>query len=397
VVDALSLKMPYRLFFGAGPGNIIAAHQSEFAGQMSVTFSSEFEALCKANDAAALMISSGSPAGKLVDGGLILENRPKRRANGWRYHLNEIRYGLGLAIAARRFRATHAFLQSGSTHYFVMSVFRVLGIKVIPIMHNTLWPSGYPEVSAFKRMIRKLDGMFFRYAADAVLTVSPECARQVRALTKSERPSIETFTIQFDAGLFPPLPPPPISGRIVVTFAGRVTRNKGALDIVQIAQEVSARTSVLFHVCGDGPDLELLRHRVAKSDLDDVVKIHGWTEPAELRRILADSHFSIVPTRSDFNEGMAMTVIEPILLGRPVITSPVVPASEVLRDACVLARTDDPSSYADAIIDLAADQERYARLCAACLPLRRVFFDRNQSSQAAMQRVLKATFSPRIG
>jgi glycosyltransferase involved in cell wall biosynthesis len=380
--------MSYRFFFGAGPGNIIAAHQPDFDGVMSVTFSSEFEAFCKATHATALMVSSWSPAETLRDGEFTLENRPKRPASGWRYHIEELRYGLYLAWSALRFGATHAFLQSGSTHYFMMAIFRTFGIKTIPIMHNALWPAGYSKTSALKRAIRWLDGLFFRYGASAVLAVSPECARQVSVLTKGRHAPIEIFTIQFNEELFKPIPPVPLANKVIICFAGRVTENKGALDLIEIARQVSSRMPAEFHLCGDGPDLQRISDLVRDQNLQNVVRIHGWTQPVQLRNILASSHLSIVPTRSDFNEGMAMTAIEAVLLGRPIVTSPVVPAAEVLRNACVLAKTDDPSSYAMTIVDLAADHERYADLCSACLSLREQFFDRSRSCQAAMQTVL---------
>ena len=47
-----------------------------------------------------------------------------------------------------------------------------------------------------------------------------------------------------------------------------------------------------------------------------------------------------------------MTAAEAILVGRPVITNSVVPALEVLRPACVEARTNDVDSYVAAILKL---------------------------------------------
>lgn len=382
--------MKHRFFFGAGPGDIIAAHAAEFSGQMSVTFSSEFEALCAANDADGLLISSCDRLDMLQDGRVRLENRPKRKARGMLYHLEEIRYGVGLALSARRFKATHAFIQSGSTHYFVMVAFRAFGIKVIPILHNTLWPAGLPQTTLIKSAIRRLDGKFFERSAHAILVVSQECSRQIASLAKQRPPRIELFTPQFNENKFQPTPPIPLAeSPLTITFAGRVTEDKGALDLVTIAQKVLAHLDILIHVCGEGHDLDRLRRSVADHHLEKVVVIHGWTAPSDLRQIIASSHLSIVPTRSTFNEGMAMTAVEAILLGRPVITNNVVPAAEVLQGACVIAETDNPESYANEIITLAADHDRYDRLCSACLPLRSQFFNRNMSSQSAMQRVLQ--------
>ena len=100
--------------------------------------------------------------------------------------------------------------------------------------------------------------------------------------------------------------------------------------------------------------------------LEPVVAVRGWTSPQDLRDVLAQSHASIVPTQSSFAEGMAKTAIEAILSGRPVITNRVVPALEVLRPACVEARTDDVDSYVEAILRLINNPNYYRRLCEAC-------------------------------
>ena len=47
-------------------------------------------------------------------------------------------------------------------------------------------------------------------------------------------------------------------------------------------------------------------------ELDQVVNIRGWTAPADLLQVLTQSHAAIVPTRSDFSEGLAMTAAEAV-------------------------------------------------------------------------------------
>lgn len=120
-----------RILFAAGPGNVIGAHKywrlgMDDPGQMSVTFSSEFEQFCEESDLRAYLISSGGPPAKLSDGRFVIEHRPKKMARGIRFHLVEISYGLGLLISALRFRADFAVIQSGTTHFFLLSLFSLL-------------------------------------------------------------------------------------------------------------------------------------------------------------------------------------------------------------------------------------------------------------------------------
>jgi glycosyltransferase involved in cell wall biosynthesis len=184
-------------------------------------------------------------------------------------------------------------------------------------------------------------------------------------------------------------PAQPAARPFRVTFVGRLQAEKGALDIVAMARHAEARAPGLIRwtICGGGSDLDVLRADVAVSKLDDVVIIRGWTTPAELQHVYGESHASIVPTRSSFAEGLAMTAVEAILSGRALITNPVVPALELLQDAAVAAVTDDPTSHADAVLALATDSALYGRLAAACATLGEPFLDRKLGLTAVLHAI----------
>src|SRR5262249_28775718 len=152
---------------------------------------------------------------------------------------------------------------------------------------------------------------------------------------------------------------------------------KGVFDLLEIARKIedSHPNLVRWEVCGRGRDFDELVERHRQLGLCDVVRIRGWTSLGELRDVYRRSHASIVPTRSSFSEGLAMTAAEAILAGRPLITNPVVPALEILRPACVEAKTNDVESHLEAVLKLASDAELYDRLTKACHGLRSQFYD----------------------
>ena len=84
------------------------------------------------------MVSPHTDFGRVDDGLFTIEHRPKRRAAGWQFHFEEMRYVWGLFRSARAFRATIALVDSGTAHYFLFRPFRWFGIQVIPILYNTL-------------------------------------------------------------------------------------------------------------------------------------------------------------------------------------------------------------------------------------------------------------------
>jgi glycosyltransferase involved in cell wall biosynthesis len=123
--------------------------------------------------------------------------------------------------------------------------------------------------------------------------------------------------------------------------------------------------------------------------LESIVDIRGWTPRSAQLEVYARSHASIVPTRSSFCAGLELTAAEAILAGRPLITNPVVPALEVLRPACVAARTDDVDSYVEGVLKLLGDREYYESLRRACPELGEQFFDSEQGLTAVLKRVIE--------
>jgi glycogen(starch) synthase len=388
----------YRVLYAAGPGNVIQAHKHWMANeddptQLSITFSSQFEEFCRDVGASGYIISYHEEKHIFHDGQFILEHRPKPmpNAHGIGYHASEILYGLSLLLTALRHQVDVAILDSGSTHYFVGLLFRLAGIRVVTVLHNTLWPSGYPPKRFVPRLIRWLDSCFFRWAATATIGVSPECIRQVEQLTRGRNRALFQMRPQYRREYFQDRSPPPLHDGLPlrILYAGRIIREKGVFDILEIAGKVESLVpnQVKWEICGTGSDLdELIRwHRMLNLDL--IVSIRGWTSPHDLRALQTACHASIVPTRSGFREGLAMAAVEAVLAGRPVITSSVVPALELLKPACVEARTNDVDSYVKCILGVMVDRNRYRVSCEACPPLRAQFFDRGLGLRAVLTEV----------
>jgi glycogen synthase len=392
-----------RVFYAAsGPGDIIESHRRWIRNEhnpteVSVTFSSQVEDFCRDLNAEAYLVSTHARVEVLTEGPFTLEHRPKQAHRGARYHLDEVLYGIKLLFTARRFRANVALIDSGATHYFVLTLFRLFGIRVIPILYNTLWPSAFPPRKPAQRLVQWLDKWFWRRGPSAVVALSPECERQVNQVRGTSRryPILQVRPL-FRPEYFAKIPPPPPHRQrpFRVMFIGRINRIKGVFDILEIARKIEDGQPglVRWEICGRGKDFDELVERHRQLGLGEVVNIRGWTSLDDLREVYGRSHASIVPTRSTFSEGLAMTAAEAILAGRPLITNPVVPALEVLRPACEAAKTNDPESHLQAVLRLANDGELYDRLAGACRALTTQFYDPHQ----ALASVLKQAVSPAL-
>jgi glycogen synthase len=387
-----------RIFLATGPGHIIGSHHCWKRGeqdptQVSITFSSQIEDFCRDINAAAYFVATHAQKATLVDGAFTLEHRPKPTRHGGRYHITQVLYGLGLLRTALRFRAQVALIDSGVTHWFVVPLFRIFGIRVIPILHNTLWAAGFPPTKPIPRLVRWLDSvLFWRWIPAAAIGVSPECERQVLQVRGKGRFPIFQIRAQFDRNYFARIPPPPPHEQrpFRIMYIGRIDRIKGVFDILQMARQIENTHPALvrWEICGGGIDFDELSRAHRELSLEGVVSLRGWTSLDELVGVYARSHASIVPTRSSFAEGLAMTAAEAILTGRPVVTNPVVPALEVLRNACVAGKTNDVESHVKAVLQLATDSALYNRARLACSGYQNQFYDRSRGLTAVLKQAV---------
>jgi glycosyltransferase involved in cell wall biosynthesis len=388
---------PLRILYAAGPGNVIGTYRHWKEGrddpsQVSVTYSGQFYDVCRALGAHAYVIASCRTPGRLHDGRFTLIHRPIPLENGpgALYHLGQIWAALRLIVSALAFRADVAVVCNGSGHWFPLLLLPLLGVKVVPSLHCVLWPKNRPPAGV-GRLVQRLNAPFFAHAAFAILSASRDIERQVAELTRGRHRPVVEFLPTYRPDVFaadgtPPAPPPPFR----VFFAGRVERNKGVFDLLEIAQGFAAagRTDIEFDLCGDGTALPELRRQLAEKGLGERFRCHGHSSRAVMREMFARAHAVIVPTTSDFIEGFNQVVAEGVLAGRPVITSAVCPALEYVRDAVVEVAADDVRGYGDAILRLCDDEAFYRARCRGCVAAQPQFYDVRRGWAAGLSKVL---------
>src|SRR5207249_4484327 len=115
---------------------------------------------------------------------------------------------------------------------------------------------------------------------------------------------------------------------------------------------------VHLDMCGDGGALAQLGADVVRYGVQDSVTIHGHVKRPEMLDLLQTVQVVVVPTRSTFPEGLNQVVIEAVLARRPVVTSAVCPALELVAPAAVEAIADNSESYRTSIERL-MDQPRF--------------------------------------
>jgi glycogen synthase len=386
-----------KLFTALGPGNIVDAHRSRLSGkeihETSIAFSEQLLDYCKTANIETLAISYHPHRDEMQDGMIALENRAKPRwaTRGILFHLGAIYYAGYLAVRARRFGADVALIDSGTSHYFALAAFKLLGVPVAVNLHNVLWPAGYEPKSGLQRAIRRLNAWFFRNVAVGAVGVSPECERQVLQEAGGAIPFFQ-YRCQFSSGGFSQATPYAGSGTFRIVFAGRIEVNKGVLDLPDIATRLQShpKVGVVFDVCGDGPAIERLKKRIESDQLYSSVRVHGRLERPALLEMYAMAHAAIVPTRSDFTEGMPQVCAEAVLSGLPIITNKVTNTAGVLDGATLEANTDDVESYVQQILKIMNSRQLYDAMRDACRGHEAQFLDPSKGYAAAVERLLTA-------
>ena len=368
-----------------GPGDIVSAHASwkrsaDFTKETAVTFSGQFFEFCRRESLTFRAVSYCNRAELVSDGGSTVENLPRTRIRLPKigYELTVFFYAVRLLVLALRIRPRVIYVASGVTDWSYLAILRMSGAKIVPVLHNTLWPEGFRPRSGIRL---KIHGWVWRRCVWHTLGVSPACVRQVCMIAAAPVPAT-IFKPSFVAASFPEVRGADVTAEpFQVLFAGRIEEDKGVFDILEMASRLP---NTRFSLCGDGHQLSEVRRQVAVRGLGNVT-LHGKLErPALISQYLA-AHVVIVPTTSRFGEGFAMVVAEAILLLRPVITNPVVPAAEVLRSAVVTVATDDIAGYVREIERLQAKDD-YARLVAAARALRSFILDDSTSFLEALSR-----------
>jgi len=385
-----------KLFAALGPGDIVAAHRSQMKkepilSETSIIYSGQLLEYCRERGIETLALSYNSRVDSLSDDRLRVENQPRRfmgRGGVW-HHLSSLAYGLYLAVRARRFGADLAIIDSGSAHYFALAPFRLFGIPIAINFHNTLWPNGSKPDGRLAKLIRSFDGWFFRKIAAGAIGCSPECGSQVRQVGRQTLPFFE-YRSQFRSDGFQRFGRKHDCSPFRVIFVGRVERDKGVLDILPMAEQLRGRSSVpiVFDVCGEGGTLGELKRGVTEKRLDAFISVHGRLARPQLVEAYARAHAVVVPTRSDFCEGLPLVCAEAVLSHLPIITSRLTNALPVLGPAIIEAEPDNIESYIRAILSLAEDRALYDRLSNACPDLARQFMDRSRSCPAAVDRLI---------
>ncbi len=328
-------------------------------------------------------------------GAFTIINRPQPGGRGLRYHLDQLRWTRACLSELEKHGARTTVLTAAQHYWLVTPPFRKRGMRFVNSYHCAVRALGNRLFSPHELLIRLTSARHLSYG-DPTMAVAPHILDQLRREPGARQRQTWRFIPDYAREMFESFRANPIvDGPVEIIFAGRVERNKGVFDMIEACEMLNDEPGprYRFHFHGEGSALEELRVRASQSRHAAMLRIYGFTSGEALAEHYARSHIVVVPTRSDFDEGLAKSVIEGVLSLRPVVTSQVCPAIAVVGDACEEAEMDNPASYAAAFRRLAASPDHFDAKVAAAVRLREDYFEPESSYAATLTQALAAAES----
>lgn len=166
-------------------------------------------------------------------------------------------------------------------------------------------------------------------------------------------------------------------GAVLVGVVGRVVGIKGQDVFIGAAARLAPRfPQARFLIVGDGADraeLERLAERLGVGGPAGTVQFLGWRR--DIPQVLASLDVVVLPTTFDF-EGVPVSVIEALAVGRPVVAAEVGGVAEAVQHGKtgLLVPPRDEQALADAIARMIDDPEGAAAMGQAGQALARRLF-----------------------
>lgn len=169
-----------------------------------------------------------------------------------------------------------------------------------------------------------------------------------------------------DPTIFYPGPRDRSDNKFIMLFPGSLNRHQGVDVAVRAVQLVRDRVpSLQFHIYGQGPEQEFLKHLVAELGLQERVFIKSPLPLREMAKLMRSADLGVVPKRNDFFGGEAFStkILEFMATGIPVVVSETKIDRHYFNDDQVaFFPSGDEKALADRIVELAEDCGRRERL-----------------------------------
>ncbi len=404
----------HKVVYFSGPGNIVNTFRLWLKGeddphQQAITYSGQFYSAAKNLSVELTAISQDVAADSETDGVISAKNHITlwHNARGVKYFLGRFIRGFYIFSTCLKLKPNVLFVTEGNTFWFMLALPKLIGVKVVPVLHCTLWLPNRKK-SMLDKIFDFLDKPIYGRHAYAVLTVSLEITKQVKWLrerkgaAETDYPPVVEFLPSYRETAASKELQDSNQRPFYVLFVSRIQAEKGIYDLIELAKKIKQDGfDIKIDVAGDGSDFEAFKKEVAAQNLEDILQLHGYCYKDQMRELVARSHAFIVMTTDNFIEGFNKVCLESVLSCRPLIASSACPAIAYMEKAAIVVKPGDVSGYFQAIVDLYQKPELYNEKSESAKALHPLFLSQSYSFESAIGDVIASSIkkekpSPRI-
>lgn len=140
-----------------------------------------------------------------------------------------------------------------------------------------------------------------------------------------------------------------------ILFCSRIAKDKGPNELIEaIPRVIGNEEDVNFIFMGDGPELENLKRKAKKMDIEKYVTFTGYKTGEEKYDIYKKSHLFAFPTYH--GEGFPNVALEAMAAGLPIITTRNAGLKRLIEDGkngfFLSSMPSDPEEIAENIVEL---------------------------------------------
>lgn len=227
----------------------------------------------------------------------------------------------------------------------LMALARLFGRRVVCHLHGRPMGRLFAEQGFWPRQVARAMRL-----ADVTIVLSPGLRATFSRMFPGQR--IEVLPNVVDVSKIAPPPDRACSGPARILFVGRLSLDKGAYDILEVARKLMATDpDFVIDMVGiaETPEEEaILRRRVEEYGLTDRIVFHGYRTGADKARLFAGADIFLLPT---YAEIFPNVLLEAMAAGLPIVTTDVPVIPEMIQDGVqgLVRRPGDIDGFVDAL------------------------------------------------
>jgi glycosyltransferase involved in cell wall biosynthesis len=175
--------------------------------------------------------------------------------------------------------------------------------------------------------------------------------------------NIDIIPNGIDLNRFTPIPNKQISGELNLLTVGRLSVTKRFEMLIEAIEILNKKgKSVKLTMAGGGGLLPQLKQLVEQKGLNSVINLTGRIETEKMPDVYQRHDMFVT---ASMQEGMSNAMLEAMASGLPIVTTRCEGVEELITDNGVVVEEASAKALADAIEELAQNQQLYNAMCIA--------------------------------